>query len=448
MKIKKVFIANRGEIALRIIRACRILGIETVLGVSTADADSYPAKMADQVVKIGPVDSAKSYLNKNVIVSCALNVGADAIHPGYGFLSEDPELAKLCEEHGLIFIGPKSEHILRMGNKLEARAIARKNNIPLLPGSEKVDSYQEAASIVAEIGLPVMLKAASGGGGRGMKIVRAISDLEEAFFSATKEAQAAFGDGVLYVEKYVPNARHIEVQILGDAYGNVIHLGERDCSLQRRHQKLVEEAPAPNITSALQEEIRQTAVKLASSLGYENAGTVEFLVDQDTQKFYFLEMNTRIQVEHPVSEMITGVDLIQEQFYVAAGEKLRYKQEDIRFNGHALECRINAESPEKGFQPGPGLISTWNVPQGPGVRLDTFCYAGYQVPIYYDSMIGKLIVHGYDRHQALAKMKLALDEFEVQGIPTTIDFLKDVMQDSDFTSGHVNTRLLEKIMNA
>ncbi|MGY4111998.1 MAG: acetyl-CoA carboxylase biotin carboxylase subunit [Bacillaceae bacterium] len=446
MNIKKIFIVNRGEIAVRIIRSCKVLGIETVLAVSEADIDSLPARLADKTVCIGPANSTKSYLNIPVIITAAKSVGADAIHPGYGFLSEVAELAQNCQDHGLIFIGPKPEHISKMGNKLVARSIAQQCGVPVLPGSEKVASFEEVVQTIEKIGLPIMLKAAAGGGGRGMKIITDYANIKTVFESASAEAKAAFGDGTMYVEKYIPNARHIEVQILGDQHGNVIHLGERDCSTQRRHQKLIEEAPAPNISEKLRQEIREAAVKLAKNISYENAGTVEFIVDQDEQKFYFLEMNTRIQVEHPVTEAITGVDLVQEQINIARGEKLRFTQSDIRFTGHAVECRINAEAPEEGFRPSPGLISKWEMPQGPGVRIDTHCYQGYSVPLFYDSMIAKVIVHGYDRTHAMKRMLVALDEFTVEGIKTTIPFLKEVLQDEEFVSGNVNTRLLEKVM--
>ncbi|ASS91454.1 MULTISPECIES: acetyl-CoA carboxylase biotin carboxylase subunit [Aeribacillus] len=446
MNIKKIFIVNRGEIAVRIIRSCKVLGIETVLAVSEADIDSLPARLADKTVCIGPANSTKSYLNIPVIITAAKSVGADAIHPGYGFLSEVAELAQNCQDHGLIFIGPKPEHISKMGNKLVARSIAQQCGVPVLPGSEKVASFEEVIQTIEKIGLPIMLKAAAGGGGRGMKIITDYANIKTVFESASAEAKAAFGDGTMYVEKYIPNARHIEVQILGDQHGNVIHLGERDCSTQRRHQKLIEEAPAPNISEKLRQEIREAAVKLAKNISYENAGTVEFIVDQDEQKFYFLEMNTRIQVEHPVTEAITGVDLVQEQINIARGEKLRFTQSDIRFTGHAVECRINAEAPEEGFRPSPGLISKWEMPQGPGVRIDTHCYQGYSVPLFYDSMIAKVIVHGYDRTHAMKRMLVALDEFTVEGIKTTIPFLKEVLQDEEFVSGNVNTRLLEKVM--
>ena len=395
---------------------------------------------------IGPAPAAKSYLNIPVIISTAVSVGADAIHPGYGFLAEVPELAEACAENGIVYVGPQPDHILKMGNKLVARAIAQECGVPVLPGSEKVASYEEVLETIENIGLPVMLKAAAGGGGRGMKIVTDRAASENVFESASAEAKAAFGDGTMYVEKYIANARHIEVQVLGDKYGNVVHLGERDCSTQRRHQKLVEEAMAPIISEELRKDIRDAAVKLAENISYENAGTVEFIVDQDEATFYFLEMNTRIQVEHPVTETVTGVDLIQEQINVANGETLRFAQAEIQFNGHAIECRINAEAPEEGFRPTPGLITKWEMPQGPGVRVDTHCYQGYKVPVFYDSMIAKVIVHGNDREHAIQRMLVALDEFTVEGISTTIPFLKQVLQDEDFASGHVHTRLLEKIM--
>lgn len=445
MDISRIFIANRGEIALRIIRTCRTMGIETVLAISEADKDSLPAQLADQTVMIGPADAANSYLNIPVIITTAKAVGADAIHPGYGFLAEVPELAKKCEENDLIFIGPKAEHISKMGNKLVARSLAEKCNVPILPGSEKVTTYEEAEAIVDTIGLPVMLKAAAGGGGRGMKIVTEKSQLKDVFGAATAEAQAAFGDGTMFIEKYIANARHIEVQVLGDSYGNAIHLGERDCSTQRRHQKLIEEAMAPNISETLRQDIRKAAVTLTKNIAYESAGTVEFIVDQDVNKFYFLEMNTRIQVEHPVTEMITGVDLIQEQIKIANGKPLSYSQEEISFHGHAIECRVNAESPEEDFRPTPGLITEWNIPQGPGVRVDSHCYQGYRVPIFYDSLIAKVIVFASDRKQAIQRMIAALDEFKAEGIQTTIPFLLEILNSEDFQSGNVHTKLLEKV---
>lgn len=448
MKIKSLLIINRGEIALRILRTCKALGIKTVLAVSEADKESLPAQLADQVVVLGPANSQKSYLNIPIIITTARAVGVDAIHPGYGFLSEVPALAKACEENGIIYVGPKPEHIEKMGNKLVARSLAKECGVPILSGSEKVNSVDEIVKIVKQIGLPVMLKAAAGGGGRGMKIVTDESQIQSTFESASAEALSAFGDSSMYVERYIANARHIEIQVLGDSYGNVIHLGERDCSTQRRHQKLVEEATAPLISEQLREEIRQSAVKLAQSMNYQSAGTVEYIVDQDAGTFYFLEMNTRIQVEHPVTEMITNVDLIEEQIHVANGEPLRFSQEDILIRGHAIEVRINAEEPNEGFRPTPGVITKWQIPQGPGVRVDSHCYQGYKVPIFYDSMIGKLIVLGNDRDHAIRRMLAALDEFKVEGISTTIPFLKEVLSSDQFRSGKVNTKLVENIMNA
>ncbi|SDH86212.1 acetyl-CoA carboxylase, biotin carboxylase subunit [Alteribacillus persepolensis] len=445
MGISRLFIVNRGEIALRIIRTCRVMGIEAVLAVSEADKDSLPARLADRTVRVGPASASESYLNIPVIVTTAKAVGADAVHPGYGFLSEVPELAEKCEENGLIYVGPHHDHIRKMGNKLVARSLAIECGVPVLPGSEKVSSFEEAETVVDDIGLPVMLKAASGGGGRGMKIVTKKEEVKSLFDSAAAEAQAAFGDGTLYVEKYIANARHIEVQVLGDKYGNAIHLGERDCSTQRRHQKLVEEAMAPNISEDLRQDIRNSAVALTENISYESVGTVEFIVDQDEGTFYFLEMNTRIQVEHPVTEMVTGIDLIQEQIKVANGEKLSFLQEDIAFLGHAIECRVNAESPEEGFRPTPGLISEWNIPQGPGIRVDSHCYQGYMVPVFYDSLIAKVIVCGKDRQDAIYRMLAALEEFTVEGVQTTIPFIKQILQSKDFLSGHVHTRILETL---
>ena len=446
MPVTRVLVANRGEIALRVLRACQQMGIETVLATSAADRDSLPAREADRSICIGPAISAQSYLNVNLIVEAAIGCGADAVHPGYGFLSESPALSQACADAGLTFIGPKPCQIRDMGNKIEARKQAKTFGLPMLPGSEKVHSYQEAFEVARRIGFPVMLKAAAGGGGRGMKIVTGATQLEGLFRSASAEAKAAFGDDSLYLERYIANARHVEVQVLGDQFGHVIHLGERDCSLQRRHQKLVEESPAPNIAEPLREAIRQAGVMLARSIGYENAGTVEFIYDEDEKKFYFLEMNTRIQVEHPVSEMVTGIDLVQEQIRVARGERLRFRQEDIVFRGHAVECRINAEVPHENFRPSPGRITQWLPPQGPNIRVDSHCYSGYAVPPYYDSMIGKLIVYGTDRTEALDRMGHALAQFKVVGIETTLAFLKGVMAHPDFRAGRVSTSLVGRML--
>ena len=448
MDIQRVLVANRGEIALRVIRACQQMGIETVLAASEADRDSLPARMADRMVCIGPAASARSYLNVGAIIAAAKGSGADAVHPGYGFLSESPKLAQACADEGLTFIGPRAEQILDMGNKLKARERAKSFGIPMLPGSEKVHTHEEASQVAQRIGFPVMLKAASGGGGRGMKIVIQPEQLQRMFESASAEAKAAFGDDTLYLERYIPNARHVEVQVLGDTPGNLIHLGERDCSLQRRHQKLVEASPAPAMAEALRQAIREAGVTLARNIGYVNAGTVEFIFDEDEKKFYFLEMNTRIQVEHPVSEMVTGIDLVQEQIRVARGEKLRFRQEDIVFRGHAIECRINAELPHLGFRPSPGRITEWKPPEGPNIRLDSHCYEGYAVPPYYDSMIGKLIVYGSSRDEALARMGQALARFRIAGIGTTLGFLGYVMTHPEFAGGRVNTTLVDRMVES
>ncbi len=446
MTISRVLIANRGEIALRVIRACQELGVETVLATSEADRDSLPAKLADRAICIGPARSTESYLNYRAIIAAALGAGCDAIHPGYGFLAESPDLAEACASEGITFVGPTADHMRKMGNKIQARILAREAGVPTLAGSEKISSPKEAVTIAERVGFPVILKAAAGGGGRGMKVVTEAKTLEQTFTSASAEAGAAFGDPTLYIEKYIPNARHVEVQVLGDKFGNVIHIGERDCSLQRRHQKVVEEAPAPAIAEPLREEIRNAGVLLAKNIGYENAGTVEFIYDEDEKRFYFLEMNTRIQVEHPVSETITGIDLVQEQFRIADGQKLRAPQSEIVFRGHSIECRINAEIPEEGFRPNAGLIERWEPPVGPNIRIDTHCYPGYRVPIFYDSMLAKLIVYGSTRAEAVQRMRSALDRFTVTGIGTTIPFLRFMMQRAEFASGAVTTHLIDDVM--
>jgi acetyl-CoA carboxylase biotin carboxylase subunit len=445
--ISRVLIANRGEIAVRIIRACQGLGIETALTVSQADRDSLPARLAGRTICIGPAAPGESYLNQRAIVMAALATGADAIHPGYGFLAESPELAEACAAEGIAFVGPPAEHIRLMGNKLQARALAHRCGVPVLAGSEKVHSYEEAAVLADRMGFPVMLKAAAGGGGRGMKVAAGHQDMRQLFASASAEARSAFGDDTLYLERFIPNARHVEVQVLGDRYGNIVHLGERDCSLQRRHQKLVEEAPAPAISDERRREIHQAAVTLARNIAYENVGTVEFIVDQDAGTFYFLEMNTRIQVEHPVTETITGIDLVQEQLRVARGDAMRFTQSDIIIRGHAIECRITAESPTDGFRPSPGRITEWCPPQGPSIRLDTHCYDGYTVPIHYDSMLGKLIVYGSDRAEAIERMQRALDQFRIAGIKTNLSFLQMVMASPQFAAGRANTRLAAELVS-
>ena len=446
MTVNRVLIANRGEIAVRIIRACQALRIETVLAVSQADRDSLAAQLADRTICIGPASATESYLNRNAVIAAALGTECDALHPGYGFLAESSELAEACATEGIKFIGPKPEQIYQMGNKIQARILARQYGLPTLPGSEKVHSFEEAAAIAEKVGLPLMMKAAAGGGGRGMKIVREAKEMRSMFASASAEARAAFGDDSLYLERYIANARHIEVQVLGDSHGNVIHLGERDCSMQRRHQKLVEEAPAPAISELLRDEIRQAAVTLAKGFGYENAGTVEFIVDEDAGAFFFLEMNTRIQVEHPVTEMITGIDLVQEQLRVARGEALRFAQSDVNFRGHAIECRINAELPEEGFRPSPGLITEWRPPEGPNIRLDSHCYQGYTVPMFYDSMLGKLIVYGTSREEAVYRMVRALEVFKISGINTTVAFQHFMISHPEFAAGRVNTHLVEELI--
>jgi acetyl-CoA carboxylase biotin carboxylase subunit len=446
MSISRVLIANRGEIAVRVIRACQELGIETVLATSDADRDSLPARLADRAICIGPARSAESYLRHDVIVAAALGSGADAIHPGYGFLAESPDLADACAAARLTFVGPTAVHMRKMGNKIQARLLAGAAGVPTLSGSEKIASAEDAVSTAERVGFPVILKAAAGGGGRGMKVVTERKDIEQTFMSASAEAGSAFGDPTLYIEKFIPNARHIEVQVLGDRFGNMIHIGERDCSLQRRHQKVVEEGPAPRIADDLRDQIRSAAVRLAQNIGYENAGTVEFIYDEDEKSFYFLEMNTRIQVEHPVSEMITGIDLVQEQFRIADGQRLRISQSDVVFRGHAIECRINAEVAEEGFRPNAGLIERWEPPVGPNIRVDTHCYPGYRVPIFYDSMLAKLIVYGSTRAEAIERMRSALDRFVVTGVGTTIPFLRFMIRQDAFASGAVTTHLIDDVM--
>jgi acetyl-CoA carboxylase biotin carboxylase subunit len=444
MSVTRVLIANRGEIAVRVIRACQSLGLETVVAVSDADRNSMAAKMANRAVCIGPPRSADSYLKVENVIAAAHGTGCDALHPGYGFLSERASLAQACVDNKITFVGPSAENITMMGDKLEARKIARSAGVPLVPGSDHAHTPHEAATLAKEIGYPLLLKASAGGGGRGIKLVWNEHEIEDTFRTAAAEARAAFGNDTLYMERYVGNARHIEVQILGDQHGNVIHLGERDCSLQRRHQKIVEEAPAYAVPMDVRAQICNAAATLARSIGYQSAGTIEFIYDNDSRAYYFLEMNTRIQVEHPVTEMITGVDLVAQQLRIARGELLPFKQADISFTGHAIECRITAESPQHGFRPCPGLISNWQGPTGPGIRLDTHCYSGYFVPPYYDSLLAKLIVHGKSRQESADATNRALDNFHVEGIDTLIPFLKVVIADDEYRTGKVNTRWLEK----
>ena len=443
-KISSVLVANRGEIAVRIIRACRELGIQSVLAVSEADRESLPARMADRVVCIGPPPAMESYLNIGAIIMAAVGTGAEAIHPGYGFLAEQPGLPEACERYGIIFIGPKADQIRKMGDKLWARKMAMNLGIPVIPGSQLIGDFSDARVAGEKVGFPVLIKAAAGGGGRGMKIVRQPADLKVVFNEASAEARAAFGDDRLFVERYIPNARHVEVQILGDRFGRVVHLGERDCSLQRRYQKMVEEAPSPAVSPQIRQELCQAALGLTRQIQYENAGTVEFVLDQDEDRFYFLEMNTRIQVEHPVTEMITGIDILQEQIRIAAGHPISFSQEEVRFSGQAIECRITAESPRRGFQPCPGRISQWDAPRGAGIRLDTHCYPGYFVPPYYDSLLAKLIAWGKDRPEALERMNKALEEFKVSGVETSIPFHRSIVRHADYRRAKVNTRWLEE----
>ncbi len=443
MKVSRVFVANRGEIALRIIRACRDLGIETVVAVSEADRESMPARMADRVLCIGPPQAISSYLKVETIIAAALGSGADAIHPGYGFLAEQPDLVEACEENNLIFIGPKAENIRQMGDKLLARKMIGELGIPVIPGSEMVSTSDEAKKAAKKLGFPVLIKAAAGGGGKGIKTVNVPEGLKDVFEEASGEALAAFGDDRIFIERYIANARHIEVQIIGDRQGTIIHLFERDCSLQRRYQKILEEAPCPVMTAELREEICNAAVRIATHIGYENAGTIEFVFDQDQNLFYFLEMNTRIQVEHPITEMITGFDLVKEQISIAAGNPLSISQAGVRMSGHSIECRINAESPDKNFHPSPGRIDAWDPPEGEGIRIDSHCYTGYVVPPYYDSLLAKLVTWGTDRTDAIQKMQYALDNFKVSGVDTTVPFHQYILKNSDYLEGRINTRWIE-----
>ncbi len=440
---KKVLIANRGEIALRVIRACREMGVETVAVYSEADRESLHVRFADDDVCIGPAPARDSYLRIPRLIAAAEITGADAIHPGYGFLAENAEFAETCAASNITFIGPTPVQIRTMGDKAAARAAMIANGVPVVPGSPgPVEDVDEALGFAESIGFPVIIKAAAGGGGKGMRVARDADDFARSFQLARSEALSAFGNGSVYVEKYLERPRHIEFQILGDSHGNVIHLGERDCSVQRRHQKLIEESPSPAMTPDLRKKMGDAAVKGAKSINYVGAGTIEMLLDEDGS-YYFMEMNTRIQVEHPVTEMITGVDLVKEQIRVAAGEPLSITATP-EMRGHVIECRINAEDPNRNFQPSPGRIDVFHPPGGNGVRIDTHAYAGYTVPPFYDSMIAKLICHGRDRAEALAKMRVALDTFIVQGVSTTIPFLGRVMADPHFVEGAVHTKFLEQ----
>jgi acetyl-CoA carboxylase biotin carboxylase subunit len=441
----KILIANRGEIAVRVIRACKEMGIKTVAVYSQADVHSLHVKLADESVCIGPASSALSYLNFNAIISAAELTDAEAIHPGYGFLSENANFAEVCEKCGITFIGPSAESMRIMGDKISARQAVIKQGVPILPGTkEGVHSVEDAVKVAKEIGFPVIIKATAGGGGRGMKIVHSQATLPNAFATARAEAQAGFGNPEVYIEKYCEQPRHVEIQILADKHGNVIHLGERDCSIQRRHQKLIEEAPSTVVTPEIRKAMGDAAVRAAKAVGYNSVGTIEFLVDKNNN-FYFMEMNTRVQVEHPVTEMVTGVDIVREQIRSAAGLPLRYKQEDIQIRGHAIECRINAEDPFK-FTPCPGKITAYHPPGGLGVRVDSFVYDQYSVVPHYDSLIGKLIVHADTREDAIKRMARALDEYMVEGIKTTIFFHKRIMAHKDFIEGNIDTSFLERIV--
>ena len=442
---RKVLVANRGEIALRVIRACREMGIRTVAVYSEADRESLHVRFADEDVCIGPPAARDSYLNIPRIIAAAEIMGADAIHPGYGFLAENAEFAEICERSNIVFIGPSAEQIRLMGDKAMARKTMMGVGVPTVPGSAgAVDDPESALQIAREIGFPVLIKAAAGGGGKGMRVAADADVFAGMLSMAQNEARAAFGDPSVYMEKYLARPRHIEIQILGDQHGNVVHLGERECSLQRRHQKLLEEAPSPALTPELREQMGEAATRGAKAIGYYSAGTVEFLLDEDGS-FYFMEMNTRIQVEHPVTELVTGVDLVKQQIKIAAGEKLTLPPSP-EMRGHCIECRINAEDPKRNFAPSPGQITIFHPPGGPGVRVDTHAYAGYVVPPFYDSLIGKLIVHGNTREEAMARTRIALESFIIEGIHTTIPFLLELLQDRDVIAGNMDTKLVERRM--
>ena len=440
----KILIANRGEIAVRIIRACREMGIRTVAVYSEADKDCLHTLLADEAICIGPAPSSQSYLNMERILSATVAMKADAIHPGFGFLSENARFAKLCQQCNITFIGPSAEIINRMGNKSEARNTMMQAGVPVVPGSkEPVYTAEDGLAMAKEIGFPVMIKASSGGGGKGMRISRSEEDFTEHFNAAQLESVKGFSDDTMYFEKYIEKPRHVEFQIMGDKFGHVVHLGERDCSIQRRHQKVMEESPCEVISPELRKKMGEVAVKAAKAVNYENAGTIEFLLDKD-KNFYFMEMNTRIQVEHPVTELVSGIDLIKEQIRVAAGEPLSVSQEDIQIKGHAIECRINAENPKKHFMPCPGRITNVHIPGGNGVRVDTHIYNGYKVPANYDSMLMKLIVYDKDRASAIAKMRSALGEVIIEGIETNIDFQYEILENEAFQKGDTDTGFIEK----
>lgn len=445
--IKKILIANRGEIAVRIIRACREMGIETVAVYSEADKDALHTKLADEAVCIGPAPSQESYLSMDRIISATIVTGADAIHPGFGFLSENSKFAELCEQCNITFIGPGSDVIARLGNKQEARNTMVAAGVPVIPGSkEPVYDAQTGEAIASQIGYPVIIKAALGGGGKGMRVAQTPEEFRQSFQTAQKETQMAFADNTMYIEHFVQHPRHIEFQILADAYGNVVHLGERDCSIQRNHQKLIEESPSVALSETLRQQMGEAAVKAAKAAGYVNAGTIEFLLEKNNN-FYFMEMNTRIQVEHPVTEWVTGIDLIKEQIRIASGKKLAYRQEDIHLTGHAIECRINAENPAKGFRPSPGTITDVYLPGGKGIRIDSAIYSGYTIPPYYDSMVAKLIVWAKNRKEAIHKMQSAMGEVIIEGIDTNVDYQYDILNHPDYQSGNIDIEFISETMN-
>ena len=440
--IKKVLIANRGEIAVRIIRACREMGIETVAVYSEADREALHAKLADESVCIGPAPSSESYLSMDRIISATIITGADAIHPGFGFLSENSKFAELCEQCNITFIGPDSKVIAKLGNKQEARNTMVSAGVPVIPGStEAIYDAETGAQIAAKIGYPVIVKAALGGGGKGMRVANAPEEFANSFRTAQKETQMAFGDNTMYIEHFVQRPRHIEFQILADQYGNVVHLGERDCCIQRNHQKMIEESPSVALSEDLRKRMGDAAVKAAKAAGYQNAGTIEFLLEK-SGNFYFMEMNTRIQVEHPVTEWVTGIDLIKEQIRIASGKKLSYTQEDIHLTGHAIECRINAENPAKGFRPSPGTITDMYLPGGKGIRIDSAIYSGYSIPPYYDSMVAKLIVWAKNRREAVRKMQSALGEVIIEGIDTNVDYQYEILNRPDYLSGDIDIEFI------
>ncbi len=444
---KKILIANRGEIAVRVMRACREMDIRSVAVYSDVDRKALHVRYADEAFPIGPAPSMESYLRIDRIVDAAKRSGAEAIHPGYGFLAENPEFARTCEQNGLVFIGPPVAAMELMGSKTASRRALVQAGLPVVPGTERnLETFDEVQRIAQEMGLPVMLKASAGGGGKGLRLVHSLAELESAYRNARAEAQSAFNDPSVYLEKYLDRPRHVEIQILGDCHGNLIHLGERECSLQRRHQKVMEECPSPLVGEDLRRRMGETAVQIGKLAGYSNAGTVEFLVDRD-REFYFLEMNTRLQVEHPVTEMVVGIDLVREQLRIATGEHLEWRQEDVRLRGSALECRIYAEDPTNNFFPSPGLMTRHRVPAGPGVRLDSGVYEGWTVPLEYDPLLSKLVVWGNDRAEAIARMRRALSEYEVYGIQTTIPFFRRVLDHPDFGAGQIDTGFIDRVLS-